>query len=81
MLDRAERERWAVICLDLGVDTSSNAGRFASEARARELHASGLNARQVAERLNAEQVLTHVDAARSGKWWPETVRRLVARAA
>lgn len=126
LLDRAEREGWAVICLDLGVDTSSNAGRFASEvtaaaaslerrlisqrtregmaklppekrdrmrlspgrprvipptseARARELHATGLNARQVAEQLNAEGVPTHVDPARSGRWWPETVRRLATR--
>jgi DNA invertase Pin-like site-specific DNA recombinase len=50
-------------------------------ARARELHATGLNPRQVAEQLNADGVPNHVDPERCGKWWPETVRRLVTREA
>ncbi|WP_051247618.1 recombinase family protein [Nocardioides halotolerans] len=47
LLDRAEREGWAVICLDLGVDTSSNAGRFASEVTAA---AAALERRLISQR-------------------------------
>lgn len=34
MLDRADAEGWAVICLDLGVDTSTDNGRLVADIRA-----------------------------------------------
>jgi len=34
ILDRAEREAWAVVCLDLGVDTSTDSGRLVADIRA-----------------------------------------------
>lgn len=34
ILDRAERETWSVICLDLGVDTSTDSGRLVADIRA-----------------------------------------------
>lgn len=34
ILDRAEREGWAVVCLDLGVDTSTDSGRLVADIRA-----------------------------------------------
>lgn len=34
VLDRSERQGWSVICLDLGVDTSTDSGRLVADIRA-----------------------------------------------
>lgn len=34
ILDRAERQSWSVVCLDLGVDTSTDSGRLVADIRA-----------------------------------------------
>lgn len=34
VLDRSERRGWAVVCLDLGVDTSTDSGRLVADIRA-----------------------------------------------
>ncbi|MCB0908232.1 MAG: recombinase family protein [Nocardioidaceae bacterium] len=34
ILDRADREAWSVVCLDLGVDTSTDSGRLVADIRA-----------------------------------------------
>ncbi|MCW2738879.1 recombinase family protein [Nocardioides sp.] len=34
VLDRAERQSWSVVCLDLGVDTSTDSGRLVADIRA-----------------------------------------------
>jgi DNA invertase Pin-like site-specific DNA recombinase len=34
ILDRSERQSWSVICLDLGVDTSTDSGRLVADIRA-----------------------------------------------
>jgi len=31
MLDRSQRERWALVCLDLGLDTSTPTGKFTAQ--------------------------------------------------
>lgn len=51
----------------------------ASEARARELAATGLSPAQVAAQLNSEGTPTQADPARCGRWYPTTVARLLAR--
>ncbi|WP_205474452.1 recombinase family protein [Nocardioides sp. SYSU D00038] len=34
VLDRSERQGWSVVCLDLGVDTSTDSGRLVADIRA-----------------------------------------------
>lgn len=122
LLDTASQQHWAVICLDLGIDTSTITGAAmaqvtcafaemerkkigertregmakispearermrqgpgrpvkldpATAARIRALRAEGRTLQAICDTLTADGVPT----ATGGKWWPVTVRKVLAR--
>jgi DNA invertase Pin-like site-specific DNA recombinase len=78
LLDHAEKQGWAVVVLDVAVDTTTAAGRLVVDVVSA---AAQFESRRIAERVKSTHAVRRTNGKRAGQppALPQTVRRRIVR--